>query len=1158
MKSLRALTASLAVLAFAYVPLPAQPGHVATDQVAGGRPAFSSVPKTVVALPDGGALVGGDFTNVNTSFIDYLVRIRADGSLDTSFNRQLNGPVTKLLRQPDGKILVGGAFTSAGGGAAVRLLRLNADLTLDTAFSTAAGGALTTGTVSELGIDSTGRVYVAIDNRPNNPDIIHRFAADGTPDASYDPTADNTVTALAVQADDKLLVGGDIVSLEGAHSFNLGRLNTNGSLDSSFVGASSVPNDLLILRDGRILLATSDTSSSLYQISATGGPAIANLNSGHPVYAATQGPGGQILVLGAGDSGPGRIYQLKGANPFPASASQDVDTAFDVGTGPDASVRAASYTEDGSIWIAGDFTSYDGFASGNVVKLQGSAILQQQTITFTDIADRTFDPAANTVTLSATTDATGPDLSPITFAVVSGPATLEGNVLTITGGGDVTVSATQAGNATYAPATVSQTFTVTANTPQTISFTQALPNRLASSPPVTLTATASSGLEVAFSVTGPASFGPDGKTLTLTGEAGTVTVTASQPGGELNGVTYAAATPVVRSFEVFLTAPSRTQKITFAQPAAVTYGAEPVTLSATASSELPVAFEIVSSSPSGIASLDGSTLAINGAGKVVIRATQPGDATFKPAAAVTRTLTVNKAPLTVKADDKSRLVGVANPEFTLSYTASDFVNGDTEADLASTRPVAKTKATTKSAQGDYAITVSGGSDANYTFVPANPPGELHVLGFGGTYEALLVDGEETPAGKLTLTVSGNAFSYTGTLALASEPKATSFKSGSATLLDPEDDGSSATGATSVTVTTANPDVTYHLAFTLNADGTLTGALTLPAAGETPAVTVGTLSGGARVAVFAKGESAPDAGANTLVLHPPAVLFEEDEGPIPGGSGHASAAIASTGVLTLKGNVADGRPLTASLKPTRVGEAPTAYLLWTNPYGTRTESFLAGRLALQSHPDQTRFPGRFYVPAEAGLLVWQKAPLPESTAASKRDKSYRAGFGPLGVQASLDPWLPPSTKAVKLNGVTIPAGTLAQRLGLADDTPPGVFTIAYGPESLDLGGSEDELPTEAILATSGKLTVTDASATSWTIKITPATGAFTGSFVLSDEVDSKTVDRKVTFSGTLRQAPSDDPTIGAGFFLLPGFAKTDEQLSGEIKFTAPVTTPAPTP
>ncbi|MCP5916475.1 hypothetical protein NL317_31105, partial [Klebsiella pneumoniae] len=42
-------------------------------------------------------------------------------------------------------------------------------------------------------------------------------------------------------------------------------------------------------------------------------------------------------------------------------------------------------------------------------------------------------------------------------------------------------------------------------------------------------------------------------------------------------------------------------------------------------------------------------------------------------------------------------------------------------------------------------------------------------GFGGAYEALLLDDAGTPRGKLELLVSKNALTYTGTLHLASEP-----------------------------------------------------------------------------------------------------------------------------------------------------------------------------------------------------------------------------------------------------------------------------------------------------------------------------------------------------------------------------------------------------
>ena len=73
-------------------------------------------------------------------------------------------------------------------------------------------------------------------------------------------------------------------------------------------------------------------------------------------------------------------------------------------------------------------------------------------------------------------------------------------------------------------------------------------------------------------------------------------------------------------------------------------------------------------------------------------------------------LTVNKATLNVKADDKTRLENTDNPVFTLTYTG--FKNNETEAVL-DTKPTATTTATKTSAPGTYTITVSGGSAKNY-------------------------------------------------------------------------------------------------------------------------------------------------------------------------------------------------------------------------------------------------------------------------------------------------------------------------------------------------------------------------------------------------------------------------------------------------------------
>jgi len=101
--------------------------------------------------------------------------------------------------------------------------------------------------------------------------------------------------------------------------------------------------------------------------------------------------------------------------------------------------------------------------------------------------------------------------------------------------GSLTVTASIAGVGT--PATFSENGT---GIPQTISFAQPASPVTYGAAPVTLNASASSGLGVSFSVAGPATI--TGNTLRITG-AGTVVVTASQAGD----TTYAAATPVSRS-----------------------------------------------------------------------------------------------------------------------------------------------------------------------------------------------------------------------------------------------------------------------------------------------------------------------------------------------------------------------------------------------------------------------------------------------------------------------------------------------------------------------------------------------------------------------------------------------------------------------------------
>ncbi len=167
---------------------------------------------------------------------------------------------------------------------------------------------------------------------------------------------------------------------------------------------------------------------------------------------------------------------------------------------------------------------------------------EDQTIDFPAIEDKLTSDASFTVT------ATSSSGLPVTLTVVSGPATIDGNTVTLTGAtGTVTISASQAGDDTYnAAPDVEQSFTVTdvPKDSQTIDF-QALENKFKTEAPFKVSATATSGLPVTFSVvSGPATMSND--TVTLDGIMGTVTIRASQAGDE----TYAAAPDVEQSFDV--------------------------------------------------------------------------------------------------------------------------------------------------------------------------------------------------------------------------------------------------------------------------------------------------------------------------------------------------------------------------------------------------------------------------------------------------------------------------------------------------------------------------------------------------------------------------------------------------------------------------------
>ena len=194
-------------------------------------------------------------------------------------------------------------------------------------------------------------------------------------------------------------------------------------------------------------------------------------------------------------------------------------------------------------------------------------------------------------------------------------------------GGSSTISAVQDG------LTGSTDLAVGGLIAQTITFA-ALPNRTYGDLAFTVSAGASSGLDVSFTASGSCTV--SGSTVRLTG-AGSCTITASQPG---DGA-YGPAMPVARTFSIA----KGSQAIGFAALAAKKVGDPDYTITASSSSGLPVGFSAVGTcavAPSGLASQ--ATVHLIGAGSCTITASQPGSGNFNAANPVARTFMISPPP----------------------------------------------------------------------------------------------------------------------------------------------------------------------------------------------------------------------------------------------------------------------------------------------------------------------------------------------------------------------------------------------------------------------------------------------------------------------------------------------------------------------------------
>jgi len=243
----------------------------------------------------------------------------APGHLDTGFDPGTgtnNEKVHLIALAPDGRIVIGGDFTQVDGISRNRIARLNADGSLDTTFLPS-------------------------------------------------PGPDNSVIALTVQPDGKVLVGGQFTSMNAVTQSGIARLNTNGTLDTSFNPGSSMFNNVSAIAlqpNGKIIICyryLKIDDSWFWKISRLNSDGsidtkftpVESINSS--IRSMALQANGKIVIGGA-------FTQLAGANHnriARLNTDGTLDTGFDPGAGANDDIEAVAIRNDEKILIGGRFTS---------------------------------------------------------------------------------------------------------------------------------------------------------------------------------------------------------------------------------------------------------------------------------------------------------------------------------------------------------------------------------------------------------------------------------------------------------------------------------------------------------------------------------------------------------------------------------------------------------------------------------------------------------------------------------------------------------------------------------------------------------------------------------------------------------------------------------
>ena len=304
-----------------------------------------------------------------------FVRLDPNGGAEMGFapNVTIFGSLNSILRQSDGKLLILGGFSQLNGTAKAGFARTDAEGIIDPGFDSGTGFNV----VPEvLHLQSDGKI-LAVGGFTSYNGVerisIARINTDGSLDTSFAPqVAPSSVLGVATQNDGKIVITGNFTTVNGTARTKVARLESNGDLDGSFnpvVGSGEIYRTI-VQSDGKIVIA-----GSFSGVNGFNRTNLVRLNSNGTLdetfNASSAGVGGLWIqpdgkLLTAGFSGSGAIAR-KNSDGSPDNGF--TVPAFSANSSSDTSINSILVQPDASLLVGGRFDFVGGTARRNFTRL---------------------------------------------------------------------------------------------------------------------------------------------------------------------------------------------------------------------------------------------------------------------------------------------------------------------------------------------------------------------------------------------------------------------------------------------------------------------------------------------------------------------------------------------------------------------------------------------------------------------------------------------------------------------------------------------------------------------------------------------------------------------------------------------------------------------